>query len=607
VPRYVCLRWTPADWAKGKHAEALAARLEAGAHWRRALTWRGVIILAHDGAGADWATVKGDYSVVFGALFRRADDCPAPVKLDVSEALAGAESGGATLIGDFFGGYVAMLINHAHDHVHIVRDPTSAIACWTGAVDGVRVVFSDARDYAALGGVLEEDETRLAAFLLQPRLSMRASGLKGVEELHGGERLTLGRDFEERAQLWRPHIGHGEPIADFAAAQTLVRREIEKSVRAWAQPGSKIGLKLSGGLDSTMVLSCLAKQAPQADLVCVNLFSASAPEGDERDFARAAAAHFGKQFLALEMRPEDVDYSGVFEAPLFPAPLRSALDWSNPQIAEQIWALDIDHLLSGQAGDHVFHRSRTPLIAADAAREGLRLGAWGEVALDTAHVSGQSVWRVAGASVKHGWLGRPLDLDALWRRDRRLVSNPDWSLVSSFARHPWLADMRKLPAGQAMRLAYLLDAEHYNDPNLIKTRLACIAPLYSQPIVELIMRIPPRIMTEGGRDRALVRAAFAKDLPELILNRSTKGETTRYFAAILARNRRTLGDILLGGELRRRGFLDVAQVAAALKPDGVSNEGVNDLLICLSAEGWLQSVKRTAAERSKSPDGVSTP
>lgn len=592
MPRFMCFRWTPADWQRGKRAEALAEKLTSQPNWTLVLQWRGIIILGFADSAPDWIANSGKYSVTFGTLFRRDEDRPTASSLDVAESLAAAESDGRTLIERYFGGYVAVLINHAHDHVHVVRDPTCAVPCWTSVVDGIHTIFSDARDFAAIGGALDVDESRVVAFLLQPRLSMRRAALRGVEELHGGECLTLGRDFVRRTVLWRPHVGHGPQIKDFDAAKKLMRDAVLQCISAWSSGKQRVALKLSGGLDSTMVLQCLALVQPELDVVCANLFSPAAPEGDERFFAAAAAAHAGKPLVAIETFPEDIDYRRALDAPLFPTPVRSCLDWANPRLAANVLGLNADVLLSGQAGDHVFHRNRTPLIAADAARDGLPFKRWGEVALDTAHVSGQSVWAVAAASLKHGWGRRPLDLYSLWRRDRRLIAAPDWGVLREFGEHPWLDRWAKLPAGQAQRIAFLLDAEHYNDANLLKTRLQSIAPLYSQPILEASMRIPPWLMTYGGKDRALIRSAFQAEMPEIILKRSTKGETTRHFAAVIARNRAALADMLLNGSLRARGLLDTTAVETALKVDATSNEGVNDLLICLAAEAWLHAVER---------------
>lgn len=592
MSRFICLRWPPAEHALGRQAVRLAERLEAdGAQWRRLIVWRGVIVMC---AGGPAFVCERGYAAIIGDLFRRDETAPGPAALSPQQTLAAAETGGRLLIQDFFGGYVAFLADHARDDIHVLRDPTAACPCWVGSIGAIRVVFSHACDFAALGGALDIAERRLAGFLLQPRLAMRASGFDGVEEIFGGERLTLGRDYERREAVWRLAPPEAAPMR-FDQARDCMRAEVLRCVSAWAAGKARIALKLSGGLDSSIVLSCLRQASPHAEIVCVNLYSRAAPEGDERLFAKAAANAAGQAFVALETRPEEVRYERVLDAPLFPAPVRSVLDWASAEIVDRIAALNAEALLSGQGGDHVFHRSRTPLIAADAVREGMRLSDWGEVALDTAHVSGQSVWAVGAAALKHGLMRRPFDLYALWRRERRLIKHPDWSVLEDLAAHPWLEGWRAMPAGHAMRVALLLDAVCYNDPTLLRTRIPCIAPLFSQPIIDLSMQLAPRIMTAGGVDRALLRAAFSDDLPQIIKERQTKGETTRYFAAVIAGNRSVLSDLLLGGGLRERRLIDVHAVERALRMDATSNEGVNDLLILLAAEAWLHSVDRAKA------------
>ena len=50
-----------------------------------------------------------------------------------------------------------------------------------------------------------------------------------------------------------------------------------------------------------------------------------------------------------------------------------------------------------------------------------------------------------------------------------------------------------------------------------------ISPLFSQPLVELCLRIPTYVLTHGGWDRAVARRAFYDDLPPEIRNRRHKG------------------------------------------------------------------------------------
>src|SRR6185436_11940153 len=46
-----------------------------------------------------------------------------------------------------------------------------------------------------------------------------------------------------------------------------------------------------------------------------------------------------------------------------------------------------------------------------------------------------------------------------------------------------------------------------------------VLPYYSQPVVELSLRIPTYLCALDGRDRAIARRAFVDDVPEKILRR----------------------------------------------------------------------------------------
>ncbi|MFZ2028851.1 MAG: asparagine synthase-related protein [Vitreimonas sp.] len=590
--RFVCLRWTPVHQEQGRRARAMSERLLQGEGWNKLVDWRGVLVLHLPHPGSSVSACENKYSVVFGSIFRRASDAVRVHKLSVLESLAAAESGGDTLVKDFWGGYVAIAIEHAHDNVHILRDPTGAQPCWYACKDDVHILFSDLRDYHTIGGALSVDRARVSAFLLQPRLAMSAAGIVGVREFLPGERLSIGRKTHEWSVVWRPPEASG--ALSFKAAVAAMRDCVDLCVGAWGRDSKRVALRLSGGLDSSLVLACLARTAPETEIVCVNEFSRAAPEGDERDYARAAAEHAGKAFIELEMRPEDVRYENVFSAPIGPTPVRSSLDWANPTFVAAMLELKPDAVLSGQAGDHVFHRSRTPLIAADAVRDPRMMGAWLSIATDTSHASGKSLWTIAKASVWHGIFRRPFDLLGLWRRERQLMNAPDWTSLEDFALHPWLSGWRKLPADRAMRLAFLMDAVHYNDPTLLRTAVPCVAPLFSQPILEVSLGIPPWTMTRDGVDRAVARAAFGAELPVSIVERRTKAETTRYFGRVLQVNRACLADTLLHGQLRSLGLIDAAAVERALNPETSVGATIKEVLNCFVAEAWLQRVDELA-------------
>jgi asparagine synthase (glutamine-hydrolysing) len=98
-------------------------------------------------------------------------------------------------------------------------------------------------------------------------------------------------------------------------------------------------------------------------------------------------------------------------------------------------------------------------------------------------------------------------------------------------------------------------------------------------------------MTQGGRDRALARAAFADLVPTEVERRTLKGETTRYFAAILAANRAWIADTLSSGYLANCAIVDSGRLAAIARADWRENSLAADGLYSLiAAEAWLQKL-----------------
>lgn len=83
-------------------------------------------------------------------------------------------------------------------------------------------------------------------------------------------------------------------------------------------------------------------------------------------------------------------------------------------------------------------------------------------------------------------------------------------------------------------------------------------PLLSQPLVELCLRIPTYVLIRSGRDRAVARRAFERDLPTGIVRRQAKGRTDQHVRNILDANLDFLRELLLDGLLVRHGFLNRA-------------------------------------------------
>jgi asparagine synthase (glutamine-hydrolysing) len=227
-------------------------------------------------------------------------------------------------------------------------------------------------------------------------------------------------------------------------------------------------------------------------------------------------------------------------------------------------------VFTGDGGDSGFCSDSFPYAVTDYLRRhgpqpaALRLAA--EVALRTE----RSTWAVLSSSMRR-WLFGPQmreQLPALLMGSR-LVSA---QLRDSFAipqgyPHPWFDRLRHVPWDVIRRLGVLVSTpEFYNVTNVADSEPEIVSPLYAQPAVELFLRIPIHVHAEGGRDRGLARRAFAREVPEPILQRQWKDRAPGFHSELLLRNLDLIREILLDGVLVSEGLLDRAAVEAALAP-----------------------------------------
>jgi asparagine synthase (glutamine-hydrolysing) len=155
--------------------------------------------------------------------------------------------------------------------------------------------------------------------------------------------------------------------------------------------------------------------------------------------------------------------------------------------------------------------------------------------------------------------------------------------------HPWFRATGRAPSGKIFHAFQLLFP--YDFYNLLgrETDPETVTPLMSQPLIELVMRIPTWVLTIGGWDRALARRAFRNEVPRRILARRTKGGQEEHAKAIFTRDIEFARDLLLDGRLARERILDAARLTDVLsgRPSRTLAGNV-ELYACLSMEAWVR-------------------
>lgn len=596
--RYIALCWDHRDGG----ADAAATRCCMSV--RRQPSWS--CVFASDGlqvymtgarAGQNGALpLPGGRGIVLGRVFRRLDpdaDAVAPQVVSVSgaEAAALAQGHGAGLTDRLWGRYVAFLC--CEDGPRVLRDPTGALPCHRVTHQGADVVFSWLEDALALLPDLPAptvDLQAVAVHLGHGRSSGPATGLTGVTRVLPGESAPIGPGPGRRASLaWdagtfareaRRSDPHGLPAR--------LRRTTRACVQAWASDGGPVLLRLSGGLDSSIVLSCLTPDDTTAPVTCVNHRSAGT-DGDERAFARLAAAHAHRTLIERE-RDAGEPLETILGVALTPDPggLVGRLG-SGRLDAALAGAVGAHRVFTGAGGDQLFFALPCCWPLADHLHtRGVDSDLW-RVALDTARLGRVSVWAAIGAALRERV--RPGDPWPPARRPPALLCRDAWVAAPPRDRylHPALALGHGLPVGKASQLMQLLQPIDYYDPLLRDAAPEVVHPLLSQPLVELCLATPIADLVRGGQGRALAREAFRGDLPDRIRGRRSKGGMGDHLARLLANNRDTARSLLLDGELARHGLLDrrtTAQRLAGQVP--VADAARFELIQCLGVEAWMR-------------------
>lgn len=439
-------------------------------------------------------------------------------------------------------------------------------------------------DWAALEGLFR------LGYVPAPR-----TPFKNVRKLEPGHVLTWRLPDAPRARrYWDVPNGHAVPRR--YAAQ-VVRDRIDESVKAHMIADVPVAAFLSGGLDSSAVVSSMALAGEQVHAYTVRYTGSGAPKADETPLARELADRYGVRLTVLEVEPR---IDEVFE------PIVRAMD--EPHGDESVvptWLLcervarDYKVALMGTGGDELFAGYPRHLALA-------AVGAWGRVppamrtlvqavaqrlpeprggGLGTTRL--KRFARTSGDSLAARYLSiqnRLTSMDLFSEAVRREVATG--YVAETFERHAATAPTDGLvrPALYMDYRTYLPeDLLHLGDRLSMAHSLELRVPFVDHELVEDVFTLPDRTRIGVGRPKRLLRRALAHRLPAAHFRapkRGFVGPTALWLRHELAE---LLGDQLSSERVRRLGFFD-PQVVDRLRREHVegkqNHESVLWALLC---------------------------
>lgn len=433
-----------------------------------------------------------------------------------------------------------------------------------------RFIFaSDYKAFLALPDfVAAPDRDVIQHYLASRQLLLGRPMMAGVTSLTAGQALLCKDGRFEKRQYWRPMV---HPVRRTAAGHAaVVRQAFLDVVRKQSRPYSRIGLTLSGGLDSPAALAALRHVRPEAEIVT---FTAGQGDDDpEIVGARRVAEHFGTEHHELQFRPETIprdlprlvwlmeDSSGREEALL----LLQVLEEAGKHVRVVMGGYAADAVFGGMPRYHLVRlAAEFPMLKRPLAE----LYQFTQVGTPPA-----------------SWLGRLMK-----RAVYRGADYPPPAVLGATrpASVPWPEGVNDLLIDGALGITDFGGLE----PTYEVARLAFLTPYLDPDLVSLALTVPERFKVGLRRGKLVMRWAMSDLLPREITRRP-KGIQRVHHDQRLSDVLDGMADDLLTPEMvRKRGFIDPSYLTRLRRRPGAvayRTEAMYRLFTLLSVEVWVR-------------------
>ena len=520
--------------------------------------WRGCV-LALDGRLRD------------GAAFRRRhridDGCG-----DAEALLRAYADRDVHLFDDLDADLALVLLDPARRRVVLYRDPLGE--------RGLRYVregdrlFVSSRGSALLalrGERLQPDDTAMAHFFALRAPPDDVAWMHGVRELPAGGLLIID-DGRERQTRIVPALP-SSPLrfrSDDAAADAWRDTVAQAVARAGADAATS-ALMLSGGIDSTLLASCL----DPARSLAVSWAVPHLPDCDESALAAATAA----QLRLRHVRAPDGSHEPLSDLPSWPmedeAPLANPYRRLNQALFAAARAEGATVLLSGNFGDHIYADGRD--WPASFVRERGMLAFVAELVVQTARQR---------FALRHDPGVRGL---LSWLRPSRTWV-PDWLTDTARDRLPDTTEQRGWPrrVEEAFGRASAQDAElarRYANAHGLELRF----PYRDPALLAFVLGLPAHYSDSARGPKWLSRQVLSGRVPESVRLRPKLGSLTPLFQwGVLDRHRAEVERLLLDADARWPRYIDRDALMRALaSPE--SDAQLLPIWLAISFELWWRA------------------
>ena len=450
----------------------------------------------------------------------------------------------------------------------------------------------------------EIDPIAIDRFLTFRYLPGTLTPFRDIYKLQPGHYLVAANGAITIQQYWDLEFPRVPPRMSFDDARGQLIDLLDATVKAHMISDVPVGVLLSGGVDSSGVLSFATKHA-ERPIHTFTIGFEDGPLADERPYARIAAEHFGSEHHEVSIGPEEFrdflpKYVWHMEE-LVCEPPAVALYFVT-RLAHQA---GIKVVLSGEGGDEGFAGYNT--YRHQLALE--RIGAWprplphavAKLAGVAGHLTGQRrLTRVAGdlrTPLRERYFSRTAGPNGyfngiktrLYTSDFRAslppVSNGLTGLFSNVAESSPLAQMLYVDTKTWLPDDLLVKADKMTMANSVELRV----PFLDHHVLEFAAALPDDYKIRGQKTKYILKSALSDRVPRALLERKKMGFPVPIQSWLNTKLAGFIQEVLLDSHTLAGGLIRRDGVEVLFSKNSKGRDHSTELFSLLVLELWHRS------------------
>nr|WP_144921669.1 asparagine synthase-related protein [Paenibacillus bovis] len=369
---------------------------------------------------------------------------------------------------------------------------------------------------------------------------------------------------------------------------------LSNSIQKVINSESIVGLSLSGGLDSSSILSLMNENNPKkSEIITISWHYPNAPIGIENTFIESASEHFNVKNIMLEdsdiLDIKSIESILTDNSQWFPVPTSSVLFAERVLKMNQLSkSLKIKSMFSGHGGDFLFD-SRLSFYSNN----------WREVPKNCFQLSVNfetNFWaEIRGKYIRPILLKAPENyyLELYGTKVPPFVNFGNWKHLMRKLRvflNEFTEDLKEPSLKHVLWQAMIFD-----DIDSTRSNVRYIHPFLDHNLLEIILNYSRfynhTTNISGNTFKPLLKKIMTGRLPDLIVSRNHKSRVDWAIVDALKKNKKVIAEIVRDGWLVKNDYIHFEKWQSNLNSiiEG-KYTGINEIIRPLSLEVWMNNV-----------------